>query len=74
MDLLDEIQALDPELAKKVYVVTDLMSAVTIPDGQGGFIMDFTPQMEEAFDRWEGAGMNLVKSTDAIDSWSGIEL
>lgn len=73
-DLLDEIQKQDPELAKKVYVVTDLMSAVTVPDGQGGFIMDFTPQMEEAFDRWEQAGMNLVKSTDAMDSWSGIEL
>ena len=73
-DLLDEINKKDPKLAEKVYVVTDLMSAVTVPDGGGGFIMDFTPQMENAFDRWERAGMKLVTSTEAIEDWPGMEL
>ena len=33
-DLLDEIAAADSKLAKKVYLVTDCMSAVTVPDGR----------------------------------------
>ncbi len=41
-DLLDEIVAQDPALANKVYLVTDCMSAVTVPDGKGGFAADFT--------------------------------
>lgn len=69
-DLLVEINAQDPELAKKVYVMTDCMSAVTVPDGKGGFFADFTPQMEVAFARWEQAGMHLVRSTDPIETWS----
>ena len=41
-DLLGEIAAQDPALAKKVYLLTDCMSAVTVPDGKGGFAADFT--------------------------------
>lgn len=73
-DLLTEINAQDPELAKKVYVMTDCMSAVTVPDGKGGFYADFTPQMEDAFKRWKDAGMNLVKSTDPVETWPGFNL
>jgi nicotinamidase-related amidase len=42
-DLLSEIVAVDPALARKVYLLTDCMSAVTVPDGRGGFAVDFTP-------------------------------
>jgi nicotinamidase-related amidase len=73
-DLLDEIAATDPALAKKVYVVTDCMSSVTVPDGAGGFVADFTPQAEAALQRFADAGMNLVRSTDPIASWPGIRL
>ncbi|MCI0565867.1 nicotinamidase [bacterium] len=73
-DLLAEISAQDPELAKKVYVLTDCMSAVTVPDGRGGFYADFTPQMESAFQRWADAGMHLVKSTDPVENWPGLVL
>jgi nicotinamidase-related amidase len=73
-DLLDEIAATDPALAKKVYVVTDCMSAVTVPDGKGAFVADFTPQAEAALQRFADAGMNLVRSTDPIASWPGIRL
>ena len=63
-DLLDEIAAQDPALAKKVYLLTDCMSAVTVPDGNGGFAADFTPQADAALQRFADAGMHLVKSTD----------
>ncbi len=70
-DLLDEIQRLDPALARKVYILTDCMSAVTVPDGKGGFHADFTPQAEAALARYADAGMHLVKSTDAMSGWPG---
>ena len=63
-DLIDEISNKDPELSKKVYVMEDCMSAVTVPDGQCGFLVDYTPQAEAALDRYRNAGMNVVKSVD----------
>lgn len=68
-DLLDEILAKDPALAKKVYILRDCMSSVTVPDGAGGFHADFTPQAEAALDRFRNAGMHVVRSTDAIEGW-----
>ena len=71
-DLLDEIVTSDPALARKVYVMTDCMSAVTVPDGAGGFVADFTGAAEDAFERFADAGMHLVKSTDPVESWPGL--
>jgi nicotinamidase-related amidase len=68
-DLLAEIAVQDPALANKVYLVTDCMSAVTVPDGNGGLAADFTAQAEAALQRFADAGMHLVKSTDPITSW-----
>ena len=68
-DILTEIVATDPKLAKKVHLLTDCMSAVTVPDGKGGFAADFTGAAEDALRRFEAAGMRLVKSTDPIASW-----
>lgn len=73
-DLLDDIKAQDPDLAKKVYVLQDCMSAVAVPDGKGGYIADFTPEAEASLKRFADAGMNLVRSTDPIESWPGIRL
>lgn len=73
-DLLDEIAAQDISLARKVYLVTDCMSAVTVPDGKGGFAADFTPQADQALAKFANAGMNLVRSTDPITNWPGIRL
>ncbi len=72
-DLLDEINGRDPALARKVYLLADCMSAVTVPDGQGGFVADFTPQAEAALERFAAAGMRVVRSTDPIDTWPGLE-
>ena len=60
-DLLTEIQATDPTLAKKVYLLEDCTSPVVVPG-----VVDFTNQADEAFQRFAKAGMQLVKSTDAI--------
>jgi nicotinamidase-related amidase len=68
-DLLSAITLRDRALARKVYVLEDCMSAVTVPDGRGGFAVDFTPQAESALARYAEAGMHLVRSTDPIDAW-----
>lgn len=73
-DLLDEIVALDAALARKVYILTDCMSSVTVPDGKGGFLADFTDQAENAMKRFEAAGMHLVRSTESMASWPDIRL
>jgi hypothetical protein len=50
------------------------MSAVTVPDGNGGLAVDFTTQADAALQKFADAGMHLVKSTDPIASWPGIRL
>jgi nicotinamidase-related amidase len=62
-DLLDEIARVDPALARKVYILSDCMSAVVVPGA------DFTPPAEAALLRFAAAGMHVVRSTDPIDSW-----
>ncbi len=71
---LDEIRAGDERLAEKCYVVTDCTSAVTVPDRQGGFVADFTPQMEQAFARYAEAGMHLVESSTDMREWPGMRV
>jgi len=66
-DLLDEILAQDPSLVRKVYLLEDCTSPVVIPG-----IIDFTNQADEAFNRFNSAGMHIVKSTDNMDSWPGL--
>jgi nicotinamidase-related amidase len=68
-DILGEIATQDRALAKKIYLLTDCMSSVTVPDGKGGFVADFTAEAETALRKFADAGMNLVKSTDPIGSW-----
>ena len=57
-DLLTEIQAIDPSLTHKVYLLEDCASPVVVPG-----IVDFTDQAEEAFQRFAKAGMHLIRST-----------
>jgi nicotinamidase-related amidase len=73
-DFLGEIRVRDPRLAERCYVVTDCMSAVAVPDGRGGFTADFTPFMEEAFERFEASGIHLVESTTDMRDWPGMRL
>lgn len=72
-DLLTEITATDPDLARKCYVVRDAMSSVAVPDGKGGFVFDFTADAEAAFDKYEAAGMNIVSTTTDVHDWPGFK-
>ncbi len=68
-DLLTEILAQDPKLAKKVYLLEDCTSPVVVPG-----IIDFTDQADAAFQRFANAGMHIVKSTQSIEKWPNIPL
>lgn len=72
-DLLDEIRARDPKLARKVYVLRDGMSSVAVPDPErpGAFAFDFTPQAEAALERLAEAGMHLVETATPMSDWPG---
>ncbi|MGP1375276.1 MAG: isochorismatase [Almyronema sp.] len=63
-DLLQEIQAHDPTLARKVYLLEDCTSPVVVPG-----VVDYTDQAEAAYARYAEAGMHLVQSTAAIADW-----
>jgi nicotinamidase-related amidase len=67
-DLLTEIQAIDPKLAQKVFLLEDCSSPVVVPG-----VVDFTEQANTAFQRFADAGMRVVRSTDAIESWLSLK-
>jgi len=73
-DLLEEIRARDPSLARRVYILRDGTSSVVVPDPArpGELLFDFTPQAEAALERFAEAGMHLVASTEPMDSWPGV--
>jgi nicotinamidase-related amidase len=58
-NLLNEIEAIDPQLAQKVYLLEDCMSPVVVPG-----VVDFTEQANAAFQRFADAGMHVIRSTD----------
>lgn len=58
-DLLVDIQATDPQLAKRVYLLEDCSSPVVVPG-----TADHTEAAEKAFARFAEAGMHIVKSTE----------
>jgi nicotinamidase-related amidase len=68
-DLLTEILAQDPNLAKKVYLLEDCTSPVVVPG-----VIDFTPQADAAFQRFAQAGMHLVKSTEPLATFPGLDI
>jgi len=60
-DLLEDINSVDSELAKKVYLLEDCSSPVVVPN-----VVDHTDAANEAFQKFAKAGMKIVKSTDSI--------
>jgi len=65
-DLLREIRARDESMAQKVYLLEDCTSPVVAPGA------DYTEAADRAFERFAAAGMNVVRSTDPIESWPGV--
>ena len=66
-DLLDDIEALDPELARKVYLLEDCTSPVVVPG-----VIDFTEDADSAYQGFADAGMHRVLSTTAMADWPGL--
>ena len=60
-DLLDDILAVDPQLAKKVYLLEDCTSPVVVPG-----VVDHTDAADAAYEWFAKAGMHIVKSTDTF--------
>jgi len=58
-DLLDDINAFDPALARKVYLLDDCSSPVIVPG-----LIDHTDAANAAYECFAAAGMNIVKSTE----------
>lgn len=72
-DLLAAIQARDPALARRVYILEDAMSAVAVPNpaSPGSFLADFTDDAQNALGRYHDAGMRIVKTTTPLSEWPG---
>lgn len=67
-DLLEDVMARDRDLVEKVYLLEDCTSPVVIPG-----VVDYTEQADAAFQRFAEAGMHVVRSTEPIESWTGIK-
>lgn len=63
-DLLGAIEARDPALARRVYLLEDCTSPVVVPGA-----IDYTEDANRAFARFAEAGMHIVRSTEAMESW-----
>ena len=66
-DLLEDIQANQPELASKVYLLEDCASPVVVPG-----VVDYTEAADAAYQRFEQAGIHRVRSTDPMPTWPGM--
>lgn len=58
-DLLNDITAIDPALAKKIYLLEDCTSPVVVPG-----VVDHTDAADEAYVRFAKAGMHVVRSSE----------
>jgi nicotinamidase-related amidase len=68
-DLLRSVLERDRALAGKVYLLEDCTSPVVIPG-----VIDYTDEADAAFRRFADAGMHVVRSTEPLAGWPGIEL
>lgn len=73
-DLLGEILAKDPALARKVYLLEDCTTAIVAKDPAGNVLYDYGSDADKAFDRFRAAGMHVVQSTDPLATWPDLKL
>jgi len=66
---IDDLLAHDEmrELAQCTYLLEDCTSPIVVPG-----VVDYTAQADAAFERYEAAGMHVVRSTDPIEAWPGL--
>ncbi len=68
-DLLAELQAHEESLVRRVYLLEDCTSPVVIPG-----VVDYSDEADAAFRRFAEAGMHVVRSTEPMDRWPGLNL
>jgi nicotinamidase-related amidase len=54
-------------LAERTYLLEDCTSPVVVPGA-----VDYTDEADAAFERYEAAGMHVVRSTGPVEEWPGI--
>jgi nicotinamidase-related amidase len=62
-DLLEE-EEIGVRLAERTYLLEDCTSPIVVPG-----VVDYTDEANAAFERYAGAGMHVVLSTDPLDGW-----
>jgi nicotinamidase-related amidase len=67
-DLLDGVMKVDKSLVEKIYLLEDCTSPVVIPG-----VVDYTEEADNAFKRFDEVGMHIVRSTEPIVKWPGLE-
>jgi nicotinamidase-related amidase len=66
-DLLEGDDSRVRRLAERVYLLEDCSSAVVVPG-----VVDYTDDADAAYERFNAAGMNVVRSTEPMAAWPGI--
>jgi nicotinamidase-related amidase len=66
-DLLKHEDVRERRLAERTYLLEDCTSPVVVPG-----VVDYTDEADAAFERYEAAGLHVVRSTEPIESWPGL--
>jgi len=66
-DLLRHPDAEEAELARRMYLLEDCTSPVVVPGA-----VDYTDEANAAVQRFADAGMNVVRTTDPLETWPGL--
>jgi len=67
IDNLLEHEESREKLAERTYLLEDCTSPVVVPG-----VVDYTDEANAAFERYQAAGMHVVRSTDPIERWPGL--
>ncbi len=68
-DILKEMLESNKSLAEKIYILEDCMSPVVVPG-----IIDYTDLADETLRRFADNGMHIVRSTDPVKKWPGMNI
>jgi nicotinamidase-related amidase len=66
---IDDLLGDERVLAERVYLLEDCTSPVIVPG-----VVDYTQEADAAFARFAGAGMNVVLSTQPLETWPDLGL
>jgi len=64
---IDDLLTWERRLADRTYLLEDCTSPVVVPG-----VVDYTEEADAAFERYSAAGMNVVRSTEPMESWPGV--